>query len=389
MKTINRRQPSWRIAAVRKAKVSARGAACLGLGLSLGATASAPAAASNLHLYGSLTQGVSYVSNIAGGSSARIDPGTMQPDRFGLRGSENLGDGLRANFLLESGFSTQTGSSIVPGVLFNRNAWVGLSDGWGSVQLGHQPGFMFDVIGKYSNGFQLTNFFLFHPGNLDNLANTFQADNAIKLMSPAARPWQVGALYGFASMAPKEGSRSTTTLSAFTRYQEEGFSGALAFTLVKDRAHVDLPRRTGVARLFGQTLTSGLPIVLDRQRIWGAGAGYRFDSLPLRVNATYTGVQLEYRGRDEAMRSADLGAAWTYRPSKVLNLGYSRSAFAGGHWDLFSLSHVHQFSKRTEWFALAVYQRAGSGLAHAAINGVGVSSTRNQTVLTSGIHHSF
>jgi hypothetical protein len=36
-----------------------------------------------------------------------------------------------------------------------------------------------------------------------------------------------------------------------------------------------------------------------------------------------------------------------------------------------------------------VYQRAGGGLAHAAINGVGVSSTRNQTVLTSGVHHSF
>lgn len=379
MTRIHSRRPSWRMAA----GISANVVACLGV------TASAPAAASNLQLYGSLTQGVSYVSNIAGGSSARIDPGTMQPDRFGLRGSEDLGDGLRANFLLESGFITQTGSSVVPGVLFNRNAWVGMSHGRGSVQLGHQPDFMFDTIGRYSNGFQLSNFFLFHPGNLDNLANMFQANNSIKLMTPASRPWQVGAQYGFASMAPKDAPRGTTTLSAFTRYQQDGFSGALAFTLIKDRARVDLPSRTGVARLFGQTLTSGLPIVLDRQRIWGAGASYRFDGLPLRVNATYTGVQLKYQGRDEAMRNADLGAAWTYQPRKVLNLGYSRSALAGGRWDLFSLSHVHQFSKRTEWFALAVFQRAGSGLAHAAINGVGVSSTRNQTVLTSGIHHSF
>jgi len=364
-------------------------AACVGIG----AASPLPAAASSLQGYGSLSQGVSYVSNIAGGSSTRIDPGTMQPDRFGLRGSEDMGDGLRANFLLESGFATQTGSSIVPGVLFNRNAWVGLSNRWGSFQLGRQPDYLFDVIGKYSNGFQLTNFFLFHPGNLDNLANTFQANNSIKLISPATQDWQVGGQYGFSSITPSNGSRkgprSATTTSAFTRYQHQGFSGAVAFTLIKDRANVDIARRTGVDQLFGQTLTSGLPIVLDRQRIWGAGAGYRFDDLPLRVNATYTGVKLQYRGRDETMRNADVGAAWTYRPARVLNLGYSRSAFAGGNWDLFSLSHVLQFSKRTEWFALAVYQRAGNGLAHAAINGVGVSSTRNQTVLTSGIHHSF
>ncbi|MGV2866827.1 porin [Achromobacter sp. AGC39] len=384
--TVNHpRRLSWRIATRVRKGLSTGMATCTGV---FGAVAGS-GATSSLDLYGSLSQGASYISDIAGGSSMRTDVGTMQPDRFGLRGSEDVGGGLRANFLLEGGFATRTGASIVPGVLFNRNAWVGMSNGWGSVQLGHQPDFMFDVIGKYSSGFQLTNFFLFHPGNLDNLANTFQANNSIKLQTPASQRWQVGAQYGFASMPARDGPRSTTTLSTYARYQQHGFSGALAFTLIKDRARMDLARSTGVTRLFGQALVSGVPITLPRQRIWGAGGAYRLDGLPLRLNATLTGVQLKYRGRDESMRNADLGAAWTYRPRNVLNLGYSRSAFAGGQWDLFSASHVHQFSKRTEWFALVVYQRAGNGLAHAAINGVGVSSTRNQTVLTSGIHHSF
>ena len=64
-------------------------------------------------------------------------------------------------------------------------AWVGLTnERLGNVQLGHQADFMFDYLGRLSNGFQLTNFYLFHPGNFDNLANQFQIDNAVRYSEP-------------------------------------------------------------------------------------------------------------------------------------------------------------------------------------------------------------
>ncbi len=93
--------------------------------MSLAGTA---AAQSNVTLYGSIDEGVAYINSLKSGASSgsalRMDPGTMQPDRFGLRGSEDLGGGTQAIFQLESGFLGDTGSSVVAGKLFNRTAWV-------------------------------------------------------------------------------------------------------------------------------------------------------------------------------------------------------------------------------------------------------------------------
>jgi predicted porin len=57
--------------------------------------------------------------------------------RFGFTGSEDLGGGLKATFRLESGFDSDTGATT-GGVLFGREAVVGLSGGFGTVRLGQQ-----------------------------------------------------------------------------------------------------------------------------------------------------------------------------------------------------------------------------------------------------------
>jgi len=350
---------------------------------------SGPAQASNVMLYGSLSQGVAHVSNIQGHSSTRMDPGTMQPDRFGMRGSEDIGDGWAANFQLESGFSVNTGSAIVASKAFNRHAWVGLSGPYGALQLGHQPDFMSDIISKYSNGVLLGNFYLFHPGNFDNLANTYQSDGALKYLSPVMHGIQLGGMYSFAEPATKQQPRGSGTKSAFLGYTDGGLRTALVYTQINDRTLMDIAGKTGVSELFGLPLQPGAPLRLDSQRIAGVGAAYQFTGLPLRLHSSYTDTQLRYRGDKTSMRSADLGAAWDYLPSSTLNIGYSQTRFAGGKWNLFSLGHVYHFSKRTELFAQTSYQRAGGGLTHAAMNSAGPSSTRNQAVLSSGIHHSF
>ena len=63
-----------------------------------------------------------------------VDSAALNTSRFGFKGSEDLGGGLKANFQLEQGFNMDTGAASSAG--FNRQAWVGLSGGFGEVQLG-------------------------------------------------------------------------------------------------------------------------------------------------------------------------------------------------------------------------------------------------------------
>eukprot|EP01034_Spumella_vulgaris_P031731 gene31731-39199_t len=54
--------------------------------------------------------------------------------RFGFKGSEDLGGGLKAGFQLESGFNSDTGASAT--TFFGRQSEVNLSGGFGAVRLG-------------------------------------------------------------------------------------------------------------------------------------------------------------------------------------------------------------------------------------------------------------
>src|SRR5699024_2873316 len=59
--------------------------------------------------------------------------------RWGLKGTEDLGNGLRAEFMLEGGIDVTTGTSNQGGRLFGRQAWLGLAgDSWGALRFGRQ-----------------------------------------------------------------------------------------------------------------------------------------------------------------------------------------------------------------------------------------------------------
>ena len=105
------------------------------------APAVAQQAGSNVALFGLIDQGVEWVwgvnlGNGQRGSEERLGAGTIA-SRWGIRGSEDLGGGLKANFTLESGISLDTGVQG-QGRLFGRQAFVGLSGSFGTVTLGRQ-----------------------------------------------------------------------------------------------------------------------------------------------------------------------------------------------------------------------------------------------------------
>ena len=87
-----------------------------------------------------LTQSGVNLASPAGGSG-----GGLNTSRFGFKGSEDLGGGLKANFVLEAGFDPSTGVSNsytspytgkTDSAIFGRQSWVGLSGGFGEVRVG-------------------------------------------------------------------------------------------------------------------------------------------------------------------------------------------------------------------------------------------------------------
>jgi len=106
--------------------------------------AGAACAQSSVTLYGVIDTGVERLSHV-GGTSASVtrmpgQAGGFLPSRWGLRGSEDLGNGLKALFVLESGFSPDKGTNNTNqgGRLFGRSAWVGLGGSWGQLSFGRQ-----------------------------------------------------------------------------------------------------------------------------------------------------------------------------------------------------------------------------------------------------------
>jgi len=66
--------------------------------------------------------------------------------RFGIKGSSDVGSGIKANFNLQSGGITSNGEVNPGGAFFNRQAWLGFSGEFGEVRLGKQDSVAFQTM---------------------------------------------------------------------------------------------------------------------------------------------------------------------------------------------------------------------------------------------------
>jgi general bacterial porin, GBP family len=117
----------------------------------LGAFAGSALAQSSVTLYGvadaNLQLQRAEIGTAATGYSTQsltsVASGGLNGSRFGLRGTEDLGGGLKATFVLENGYNIDTGTTAQSGTnagarLFGRQAWVGFGGGFGDIRLGRQ-----------------------------------------------------------------------------------------------------------------------------------------------------------------------------------------------------------------------------------------------------------
>lgn len=95
-------------------------------------------AQSSVTLFGTIGAGMRWTDGMKGGQQFGFDNNSVTGNSFGLKGAEDLGDGVRAIFQLQSGFSTGTGQTKSSGLLFSQAAYVGLAGNFGRVTLGRQ-----------------------------------------------------------------------------------------------------------------------------------------------------------------------------------------------------------------------------------------------------------
>ena len=111
------------------------------------AFAAGAASAQNVTLFGRIDAGIQYTSKATASRTGddhlfEVNNGGILPSIWGLKGSEDLGGGLKAVFNLEADFDSGTGGHRALGNIsrpvFSRQANVGLSSDWGTVLIGRQ-----------------------------------------------------------------------------------------------------------------------------------------------------------------------------------------------------------------------------------------------------------
>lgn len=110
------------------------------IALAVAGLMSAPVfAQSNVTIYGLIDMGYKYLGDHATsgvGSRSAVDSGITAGNRLGFRGTEDLGNGLKASFVYETGLNGDRAGFVGGG--FHRQSYLALSGSFGTVALGRQ-----------------------------------------------------------------------------------------------------------------------------------------------------------------------------------------------------------------------------------------------------------
>lgn len=282
--------------------------------LSLGATA-AQAESSGVTVYGIADGGLVIEHGGPAGSVNRVSSGIASGSRIGFKGTEDLGNGMSANFVIEGGVGIDTGASGQGGLTFGRQSFVGLTGGWGTVALGRQYSAYYkalrDIADPFSDGLagQAPNIFV---------ANR-RIDNSVTYSSYRYAGWALDATYGAGEVAGN--STRKRSLSVAANYVQGPLTVVLAHhrheEAVADHEHNSLLAVRYKMGMFTGHATyaanRGMGGVESRDYLLGLSA----ESGPHRV----LGSVIEHQDRSAANQDArQFGVAYLYALSKRTDL---------------------------------------------------------------------
>ncbi|NRR29528.1 porin [Oxalobacteraceae bacterium] len=304
-------------------------------------------AQSNVQVYGLLDMGVDYATDAkaGGGSLTRVSSGGMNTSRWGLRGTEDLGGGLKAVFQLEGGILMDNGAS--DGVLFKRQANVGLEGGFGKVVLGRSFTSVYDTIISYDPmGFApMYSWATSGPATgPSKYGFTTAFDNLIKY-SGTAGPVKFGASYGFGEQAT--GARDSAK-----------FGTTLAYNI----GPVNLMGT--YERVNGNTVAaSGRR---DKNTVWHLGAN--FENGPVKLFGVVRNFKTELASLAPEVEASTIWGGISYKIKEATLTGAIyhinvKNTAAGKDADptLYVARYRYALSKRTDLYVSAAYAKAKNG----------------------------
>jgi predicted porin len=380
----------------------------------LGGFAAVAHGQSSVTLYGIVDEGFNINSNSGGSRLYNLSSGVMQGSRWGLRGTEDLGDGLKAIFVLENGFDANTGAAKPGGLEFGRQAYVGLSSQAGTVTLGRQYDSVVDNVGPLSVSTQWGGSIAAHPGDVDNFNNAYRTNNTVKFASPNYHGVTFGGTYSFGGQAGAFSENQIWSLGA-------GYSNG-PLRLGVGYLNARTPSNSG--GLFGNNTSTTVAsqvttpvykgfVSANTYQVIGVGGAYTFGAAT--IGATYSNIKFLDLGANGATTYASGGTAtfnnaevnFKYQLTPVLLMGaafdYTKGssvAKANGDTDpgakyyQFALGADYFLSKRTDVYVIGVYQKASGtdstgNSASASINSLSASSNDKQVTARIGVRHKF
>ncbi len=338
-------------------------------------------------LYGSLDGGIGYQRIKGNDTEARrtgVIQGIRSENQWGLKGSEDLGDGLQAVFQLESGFNLDTGdTSEYDNRLFGRQATLGLqSEAWGRLDFGRQTNIASKYFAEIASPFG-------EDFNQASVATAFSAadvryDNMAMYQTPEFGGFQFGAGYSFNADGSQQyrlnggGEPNVRAITTGLLYENGPIEAALTYDQFKtpsavsddyDEDERDITVRSwniaasydfDIVKLhagFGQTRNGWF----SEMEIGDEGLEGLSAENGLRVNSYVAGLSAPVGNNGEIL------AAWT--------MADPRSEDDAKKQHIYSLGYTYAISKRTGLYAIGSY---GKNIAFqdglkATLLGVGMS----------------
>ncbi|BBN88712.1 porin [Azospira sp. I09] len=368
------------------------------IALAVAALASGAAfAQSNVQVYGVADFGLAVNGSFDGatkGQTTRFDSGIASGSRLGFKGTEDLGNGLKALFNFEMGLNLDDGTSG-QGRTFGRQSYVGLTGGFGTVIGGriYTP--------HYTLMAQIDPFGLGTGGRANNLFaagyDPIRVNNTAAYVSPNFNGFTVTAAYGTNALDNQE------SLSGNAKKQGRLFAIAPVYT--------NGPLTVGLnyhqVKLENDAVAAGAAWVRNANTgIWGnsaavaAGDGKltsttlagKYDFGVLALSAAYSTNKTEVNGADDdKIRnwllgvSAPIGAKVVLKASYV-NLKDKLTSNADAHQVAIGADYL--LSKRTKLYTayskINNDDRAAYSVQHASGGGL-----NNESQFNVGINHSF
>ncbi|MCG5071835.1 porin [Paraburkholderia tagetis] len=381
----------------------------------LGGIAITAHAQTKIALYGLFDAGISYANHStlqsAGPSHsvAKFDDGVSQGNRWGMQGSEYLGDGLKAIFIIESGISLGNGKPGQGSREFGRQAFIGLSKkSIGTLTFGRQNSLTKDILLNYTTARQTpAGNYAYHIADVDQISSS-RIDNAIKFLSRNAYGFTFGAMYGFSNQpgefsgSPASNTRagSGRTYNFGTYYAAGPFSAGMTWLDIRFPATSGYPSPTAFANVQPARLSGA---TIKDLRTFGIGTNYTIGATT--IWALYTNTRfVPVSGQATRFDAYEAGAKYAFTQAMTTGLGYiymnTRGNNTAGHWNQLDGSIDYASSKTTDVYLLMAYQIASGhvrgqplqaliGSSQTAFFGTSGSNANNQLALRLGIRHKF